>query len=98
MTLNDWNELIAKAQSDAVAQWDVGACLYDGVTAPDGSLLVRPNLRATVGWFRKSATAGNRADRIILLFVSGTEMACGAMMRRLFVGFGVRPVVGNSVP
>jgi hypothetical protein len=78
-TLERWNELRAKARTgDPEAQWWVGDSLEDGLTDADGVVLAKPNARAAVRWFRKSASAGNASGQIRL----GVCLSSGCGVRR----------------
>ena len=62
-----WKKLKAEAQAGySDAQWQVGSWLQDGLADPSGLVLVHPDARAAVRWFRRSATAGNSAGQIHL--------------------------------
>jgi TPR repeat protein len=51
---------MAKAQAgNSEAQWEVGSWFQDGLADTKGVVLVRPNARAAVAWYRKSAISGN---------------------------------------
>jgi hypothetical protein len=64
MMRRQWNQLKARAQAgDSEAQWEVGAWLEDGLVDPNGLVLVHPDARAAVRWFRKSAIAGNSSGQ-----------------------------------
>lgn len=65
MTRRTWNQLIARAQAgDREAQWEVGSWLEDGLADSKGLVLVHPDTRAAVRWFRRSAIAGSAAGQI----------------------------------
>ncbi len=56
---------MARAQAgDSEAQWEVGSWLEDGLTDPNGVVLVHPDLRAAVRWFRRSALGGSAPGQI----------------------------------
>jgi TPR repeat protein len=60
MRRKQWDQLMAKAQAgNSEAQWEVGSWFHDGLADLKGKTLVHPDARAAVGWFCKSAIAGN---------------------------------------
>jgi TPR repeat protein len=60
MRRNRWTQLKARAEAgDSEAQWEVGSWLQDGLSDPNGLILVHPDARAAARWFLRSATAGN---------------------------------------
>jgi uncharacterized protein len=64
---NEWDRLNAKAQDgDSEAQWEVGSWLEDGLVDSAWRTLVRPDSRAAVRWYRKSAVAGSASGQIHL--------------------------------
>jgi TPR repeat protein len=67
MARKEWNRLMAKAQKgDSEAQWAVGSWLEDGLVDSAGRILARPDFRAAVRWYRKSAVAANASGQICL--------------------------------
>ena len=60
MTRTQWKQRKARAEAgDSEAQWEVGDCLGAGLADRKGAVFVRPDARAAVRWFRRSANAGN---------------------------------------
>lgn len=60
MPRKQWGQLMAKAQAgNSEAQWEVGSWFQDGLADARGVVLIHPDTRAAVGWYRKSAIAGN---------------------------------------
>jgi hypothetical protein len=79
ITRKQWDELKRQADAgDAEAQWEVGAWYEDGLTAPDGSVIVRCDPRSAVRWYRRSAEAGNASAQINL----GNCLSTGRGVRR----------------
>jgi TPR repeat protein len=67
-----WNNLIGrltvKAEAgDAQAQWELGSLLEGGLLDSRGeAFAVRPDKRAALSWFRRSAEAGNPSGQVCL--------------------------------
>lgn len=79
ITRKQWNKILQKAQEgDADAQWQVGSWTEDGLTDINGSVIVNPNIRFAVGWYRKSASAGFSSAQISL----GNCLSKGRGIRR----------------
>jgi|HubBroStandDraft_2_1064218.scaffolds.fasta_scaffold427894_1 TPR repeat protein len=79
MTREQWNQLKGKAQAgDSEAQWEVGSWLEDGLADSNGLVLVHPDARAAVRWFRRSAIAGNSSGQNHL----GVCLCAGRGVRR----------------
>ncbi|MEP7354636.1 MAG: tetratricopeptide repeat protein [Acidobacteriota bacterium] len=72
MPLAQWNRLIAdltaRAEADdAEAQWELGAWLDGGLLDRSGeSFAIKPNPKAAIRWFRRSAQAGDASGQIWL--------------------------------
>jgi TPR repeat protein len=84
MPLAKWNKLIAdltaKAETDdAQAQWELGSLLDGGLLDRQSkSFAVKPNQRAAIFWFRRSAQAGNASGQVWL----GNYLAAGRATKR----------------
>jgi TPR repeat protein len=79
ITKKQWEELLQKAhEDDADAQWQVGSWYEDGLIDPSGLTIVRPNIRAAIRWYRKSAVAGFSCAQISL----GNCLSSGRGTRR----------------
>ena len=72
MPLIKWNNVIAgltvKAEAgDAQAQWEFGSLLDGGLLDPRGeTFAIRPDKRAALIWFQRSAKAGNPSGQVSL--------------------------------
>ena len=79
MAREQWNQLKARAEAgDSEARWEVGSWLEDGLADPNGQVLVHPDARAAVRWFRKSAIAGDPSGQNHL----GVCLSAGRGVRR----------------
>jgi TPR repeat protein len=79
MPRKQWDQFLAKAQAgNPEAQWQVGSWYQDGLADTRGVVLVHPDARAAVGWFRKSAIAGNPSGQNHL----GACLCAGRGVRR----------------
>lgn len=79
MARKQWDQLMAKAHTgDSQAQWEVGSWLEDGLADPNGVVLVHPDARCAVRWYRQSAIAGNSSGQIHL----GACLSAGRGIRR----------------
>lgn len=63
---------------DSEAQWEAGCFFEQGLTNPEGSIIVRQNLRKAVCWYRRSSEAGYAPAQINL----GNCLSTGRGARR----------------
>lgn len=68
MTPWQWNSLVQRLRQnaeagDSNAQWELGSWLEEGLVDRRGTVVIAPDRRAAIRWYRRSAELGNPAGQ-----------------------------------